>query len=157
MILCCLDQSTKMTGYSIWRDKELVGHGVIDLSCITDKEVRTVEMYKSVKSLIKNIKPNFVIIEETQFQSNQKTFRTLAQLQGLFFAIFIDCEVGYLAVEPLMWKSHIGIKSKKREEQKQETMEYVSSKYPIEFYSDDESDSIAIGIWATKNLVNKGE
>lgn len=152
MTLCCLDQSTKLTGYSVWEDGKLVKHGVIDASYITDKNERTAKMYKSIRNLIESVKPDYAVIEETQFQSNQKTYRTLAQLQGLIFAIFIDNGIGYMTVEPLMWKSHIGIKSRKREDQKRETMEYVSSRYNIDLQTDDESDSIAIGIWATENI-----
>lgn len=152
MIICCLDQSTKVTGYSLWDGRNLIGHGAIDVSYITSAQIRTPEMYRSVKCMLNNINPDIVIIEETQFQSNQKTFRTLAQLQGLMFAIMIDMGIGYMAVEPTIWKSYVGIKAKKREEQKLETMDYVKSRYNLDVVIEDEADAIAIGIWATENI-----
>lgn len=152
MKFCCLDQSTKITGYSFWKGKRLLKHGVIDLSKITDKEERVHEMYTAIKKLITQEKPDFIILEDVQFQANQQVYKTLAQLQGLIIGIAYETGCGYLTVEPVVWKTYIGIKSKKRNEQKAETFKIVDEKYHIGNTTDDESDSIAIGMWAVNNL-----
>ncbi len=152
MKICCLDQSTKITGYSFWKGKRLLKHGVINLSKITDKDERVYEMYTAIKALIVKEKPDFIVIEDVQFQANQQVFKTLSQLQGLIFGIAFDAGCGFLTVEPSVWKSYVGIKSKKRDEQKAETFRLVDEKYHIGNTTDDESDSIAIGIWAVNNL-----
>ena len=152
MKLCCLDQSTKITGYSFWRGKRLLKHGVINLSKITDKEERVYRMYIELKKLILKEKPDFIIIEDVQFQANQQVYKTLSQLQGIVIGIAFDLGCGYLMVEPSTWKAYIGVKSRKRDEQKIETFKIVDEKYHIGETTDDESDSIAIGMWAVNNL-----
>lgn len=157
MKLLCLDQSTKITGYSVWRGKRLMSHGVINLSKINDKEERIYEMYTSIRELINKEKPDFLVIEDVQFQANQQVYKTLSQLQGLVISIAFDFGCGYLLVEPTVWKSYIGVKSRKRQEQKEETYKIVNKKYHIGDTTDDESDSIGIGMWASNNLVEQKE
>jgi Holliday junction resolvasome RuvABC endonuclease subunit len=155
MKICCLDQSTKCTGFSFWKGRRLTKHGEIDLSKIRNKNERMEKMYLSIKKLLLSSKPDVVVIEETQFQSNPKVLRTLAQLQGLILALSYELGFGLIIVEPSMWKSYVGVKSRKREEQKAETMNIVKSRYKVGDIGEDESDSIAIGIWAIGNLVKE--
>ena len=157
MKLCCLDQSTKVTGYSIWQNKKLLKHGVIDLSKNNNTEERVHAMYDSIRGLISKEKPDFIVIEDVQFQANQRVFKTLSQLQGLVISIAYDEKCGYLIVEPSVWKSYVGVKSRKRQEQKEEVYKIVDKKYHIGNTTDDESDSIAIGMWAVNNLVEQKE
>lgn len=131
----------------------MLKHGVIDFSKEKDKDVRLKLMYESIKKIIAKEKPDFVVIEETQFQSNPKVLRTLAQLQGLIIALSYELSFGLIFVEPATWKTFVGIKSRKREEQKLETINIVEKRYKLKNLSEDESDSIAIGMWATNNLI----
>lgn len=153
MRICCFDQSTKITGYSIWDNEKLVAYGTIDAAKERDLHKRMGFMYGEIKRLTRKYKPDFICLEETQFQSNKKTYRTLAQLQGLIFAVAYECRVGYLVVEPSVWKSYVGIKARRRDDQKKEAMILVEQKYGIKCKTDDLADSICIGLWATGNLL----
>lgn len=152
MKLCCLDQSTKKTGYSIWNNGNLLKYGVIDVDESLGSLDRVCEMYEAVKKLIKAEKPDFVCIEDTQFQKNPKVLKRLSQMQGAIFAILIEEDIGFYIIEPSAWKSYVEIKSKKREDQKKETIEFVKKTYSIKEPTEDEADSIAIGHWAINNL-----
>ena len=155
MKICCLDQSTTRTGYSTWKGKRLLKHGVIDHSKEKQTDRRTRKMYLSIKELLIKEKPQIVVMEETQFQSNPKVLRTLAQLQGMIIALSYELGFGVIVVEPAMWKSYVGIRAKRRDEQKEETKELIKKTYKVGDITDDEADSIAIGIWAANNLVKE--
>lgn len=155
MRFCCLDQSTKITGYSIWDDGKLINYGTVSAPEDLEPIDRICVMYEKVKALIDEVNPDYVCIEDTQFQKNQNVYKRLSQMQGLVFAILVDKDIGFCIVEPSSWKSYAGIKSRKREEQKKETIEFVKNEYKIKKPTEDEADSIAIGHWAINNLTVK--
>lgn len=152
MRICCLDQSTKKTGYSVWDDNKLKSFGTIQVDETLSTIDRACEMYEEIKKFIKDVKPNYVCIEDTQFQHNQKVYKLLSQMQGMVFALLVDMDIGFCIIEPSSWKSYAGIKSRKREDQKKETIEFVKKNYKVKKPTDDEADSIAIGHWAINNL-----
>lgn len=152
MVLCCLDQSTKLTGYSIWKNGKLKKHGVIDVSRNNNLESRMIEMYQAIKALIKSAKPDVVVLEETQFQANKKTFRILAQMQGLVFAAATENSCCFITVEPTMWKSFVGVKGRDRLTQKMETIGIINKEHGLTNITDDEADAIAIGMWGVSNI-----
>lgn len=152
MKICCLDQSTKKTGYSVWENGKLKKFGTIQVDDTLTSINRACEMYEEIKNFIRQIKPDYVCIEGTQFQNNQKVFKLLSQMQGMVFALLVDLDIGFCIIEPSSWKSFAGIKSRKREDQKKETIEFVKKNYKVKEPTDDEADSIAIGHWAINNL-----
>ena len=152
MRICCLDQSTKKTGYSVWDDSKLKSFGTIQVDETLSAIDRACEMYEKIKKFIKDVKPNYVCIEDTQFQHNQKVYKLLSQMQGMVFALLVDMDIGFCIIEPSSWKSYAGIKSRKREDQKKETIEFVKKNYKVKKPTDDEADSITIGHWAINNL-----
>lgn len=110
-------------------------------------------MTDKISMVIDNINADFVILENIQFQRNIATFKSLAQLQGCIMNHLNNLNIGYTFVEPSAWKSYCGIKGRKREEQKKNTIIYVKNKYNIEV-SEDIADAIGIGTWALNNLKN---
>ena len=155
MKICCLDQSTKITGYSVWNNRRLTGHGCIDFSDVRDREERMIRMYRAVKKLVQKEKPDFVVFEDVQFQTNQQVYKVLSQLQGVIMAVTYELGCGFIIVEPLVWKSYVGIKSRKRDDQKRETQETVKKKYKLPEVGEDEADALAIGMWAVDNLISE--
>lgn len=155
MRLCCLDQSTKKTGYSIWDGNKLVRYGSICVPSDLGTFERMCLMYEEVKKMLEKERPSYVCVEDTHYQNNANVLKRLSQMQGLIFAILIEMDIGFCTIESSSWKSYIGLKARKREEQKKETIEFVKNKYDIDKLTDDEADSIAIGHWATNNLIVK--
>lgn len=100
-----LDQATKYTGYSVWElpdngTLKLLEHGVFKADAKDDVISRMRVMYDDIKSLIFTQKPDFVFFEATQFQSNQRVYSTLSQLQGVVMAILFEGGIGFNIIEP---------------------------------------------------------
>lgn len=150
--ILCLDQATKISGYSIFEDKNLITYGILE---VDQKEKNYVERIKQMNGkiiqLINDNNPDFVVFEDVQFQRNYQTYQFLSQLQGVIMANLFDLNLGFQIIEPSGWKSFCGIKGKKREEQKKNTQEFVKNKYGIDV-SEDEADAIGIGIWAINKI-----
>lgn len=147
-----MDQATKISGYSIFEDKNLITYGILE---VDQKEKNYVERIKQMNGkiiqLINDNNPDFVVFEDVQFQRNYQTYQFLSQLQGVIMANLFDLNLGFQIIEPSGWKSFCGIKGKKREEQKKNTQEFVKNKYGIDV-SEDEADAIGIGIWAINKI-----
>jgi len=151
--ILAIDQSTKITGYSIWEDKKLINYGIIEVDHNEKNPMeRMCQMYFSIKNLIDEIKPDFVGFEGIQFQRNYQTYSLLSQLQGLILSILFERNMAFLYLEPTKWKAYCKIKGRKRAEQKANTIQMVKDKFSIEV-SEDEADAIGIGIWCVNNLL----
>lgn len=151
MKIICLDQSTKVTGYSIWKNKELHSYGTLDADPKEKNPMeRMYQMYFKIKELIDDIKPDFVVIEGVQFQNNYKTYSQLSQLQGIILSILFERDLQFIFLEPTAWKAFCKIKGRKRIEQKANTIQMVKDKFGLEL-SEDICDAIGIGLWTINN------
>lgn len=150
--ILCLDQSTKITGYSIYRDKELFDYGTLNSNPNEKNPIeRMKEQYDLIKNLISKVNPNYICIENCQFQNNYSTYQQLSQLQGVIFSILFETDIPFTIIEPTAWKSFCKIKGRKRIEQKANTIQMVKNKYNIDV-SEDIADSIGIGIWTINHV-----
>lgn len=152
IIILCLDQATKISGYSIFDNKKLITYGILQAD---EKEKNPIERMKQMNDrmieLIDKYKPDFIVFEDIQFQQNYGTFKQLGQLQGILMAYLFKLNIGFQIIEPSAWKSYCGIKGRKREEQKKNTQVFVKSKYGLDV-SEDEADAIGIGTWAINKI-----
>jgi Holliday junction resolvasome RuvABC endonuclease subunit len=148
-----LDQSTKITGYSIFKNKNLDTYGLL---CANEDEKNPIERMKEMNdkiiALINNVKPDYIVFEQVQFQNNYGTFQQLSQLQGVIMAHLFLKDIGFTLIEPTAWKSFCKIKGRKRVEQKLNTQIFVKEKYGFNV-SEDEADAIGIGTWSSNNLL----
>lgn len=150
--ILCLDQATKISGYSIFKDKELIAYGKLEVDQNEKNYVERIkQMNDKIIELIENNKPNFVVFEDVQFQRNYQTYQQLSQLQGVIMGYLFELDLGFQIIEPSGWKSLCGIKGRKREEQKKNTQIFVKDKYNVDA-SEDEADAIGIGTWACNKI-----
>lgn len=155
IVLLCLDQSTKATGYSVWENKNLVAYGVLKSNPKESNPIeRMKEQYDLIKHLISVTNPDFVVFENVQYQNNFGTFQQLSQLQGVIMSQLFEKDIGFTIVESTAWKSYCSVRGRKRAEQKASAIQMVKDKFNIEV-SEDEADSIGIGIWAVNNISEK--
>ena len=104
---------------------------------------------------LNEIKPNIIYIEETVVLRNAQTQRFLTRLQGVVYAWCIQNNCEFNTIRPSSWRKAINLKQNKnikREQLKQEAIDYVKEKYNIEV-NDDIADAICIGD-AVLNLFN---
>ena len=142
-----MDQSTRVSGYCLFQDGEYVRSGMIDMSKSNlDTHERSFEMAKALWGVIKECDPDYLIIEDTQQQSNVKTVITLARLQGMIIGYAEAHGVKVHILLPSQWRSVLSYSQGpkvKRAELKQQSIDYVKNKYGMTL-SEDEAESVAL-------------
>jgi crossover junction endodeoxyribonuclease RuvC len=149
--LLSLDQSTRLTGWCLMVDKKYNSSGVLSVNNTDDTIERMKLMYDQITDLINRVKPDVVLIEDTQFQNNFSSFRTLSQLQGIIMAYLFEKDLPFYIIPATAWKSYCKIKGKSRSEQKKNTQKYVRDTYGLDV-SEDEADSIGIAVYGINNI-----
>ena len=146
MRVLCLDQATKVSGYSVWDNGKLVKYGHISSDVRENNPfLRMRIMGNKIVELLKKYSPDYVGIEGVVFQRNYCTYSQLSQMQGVIFEILFENEIDFTVIEASAWKSFCGIKGKKRVEQKLNTIKMVKEKFGLDV-TEDEADAIGIGM-----------
>ena len=123
MRILAFDQSTRVTGYSVFEDGRYIRSGVIDLHKIKDTDERSKQMSVEICNTIEGNQPDVVIIEEVQQQSNVSTVIKLARIQGVAIGFCAAHNIDLHILTPTRWRSALGYKQGpkvKREELKEE-------------------------------------
>lgn len=141
-----LDQALQTTGWAVFKNNELVGHGTYQIPADKGMETRLGLMFAELNKLYKEYEFDFIVFEGIQNQQNAETFKRLAYVQA---AIMLWCyfeNIGYEILTPSEWRSKLSVSfGKKREEQKKKAMELVSDVFNVDV-SSDEADAICIGL-----------
>jgi Holliday junction resolvasome RuvABC endonuclease subunit len=146
MKLLAWDQSSKKSGWCLLEDGKYVKSGIIDKSKIADIDTRIGEMGIAICQQIKELNPDLVVIENIQNQSSISTVVSLARLQGFVLGW---CYVKHIRTEiigPSEWRKLLKFKQGagvKRQELKEQGMNYVKTKYNMAL-SEDEAESCCI-------------
>lgn len=150
-----LDQSTKITGYAIFENENLIQSGIIKVKD-TNEIARLSEMKKKIIDLINSYKPNLIVIEDIQLQSEfgVTTYKALAHLQGIILEYCFSNHINYKIISSAIWRAHCKIRGKNRQDKKKEMQQLIKNKYNINV-SDDEADAIGIGLATIE--INKKE
>lgn len=162
-----IDQSSKISGYSIFVNGKLKRFGTIDVSNNsagkkeTDPYVRMCNLHSQFLALFKKEKPDYVAIEAVQMQGgNKHAFMLLSNVQGVLFSILYSMNIPFLVVEASAWRVHNGIelyehgKRLKRPQLKQKAIKMVPDKYHVKA-SEDEAESILITQWLSDMVAAK--
>lgn len=153
MKILSFDQSTNLTGFSLFNDNEYVNSGVIDKHTMKDADKRIAEMGLAICRKIKEYHPDLVVMEGIQNQSNTKTVVYLARLQGCIILYCASKGIELKILSPTEWRRVLeytqGPKVK-REQLKQQSRDYVKKHLGLSVESEDENESICIGVAANK-------
>lgn len=144
MNILAIDQSTINTGFAIFIDNHLKKSGCYKPHGDLFTRINQTKNY--IKELIEDNDINFVFIEDIQYQKNQKTYKILANLQGVIINLLVELNIGFEIIPPSRWKSWNGIKGRKREQQKENTKKKVKEIFERDF-KEDEADAICIGLY----------
>ena len=152
-MLLALDQSSRVSGWAVFDDNNLVVSGTF--TCAQeDFGERLVKIVKNVKVLIDSYNITEVAIEDIQLQgsvgNNVVTYKKLAEVYGVLEEQLTEWGIPYQAVFSSTWKSSLGIKGRARAEQKKAAQAYVETTYGKKV-SQDESDAICIGSYVIKD------
>lgn len=146
-ILIALDESTTCTGYAVFDDGTLIEHGIFSFKS-KDVLERVSLIMEEIEELIKNYKPDNMVIEDVQITMNAATAKSLLGLQFMIEVYAHRNNISCETYRTTKWRKILGLSNSRsldRKAKKQETIDYVKDKYGIEILKDDESDAIAIG------------
>lgn len=146
MKILSTDQSTRVTGWALFDDGRYIKSGVIDLHKIKDTDERSKQMAVEICKLIEGAKPDCVIIEEVQQQSNTATVIKLARIQGVAIGFCAAHNIDLHILTPTRWRSALGYKQGpkvKREELKEQSLNFVKNNFKLELI-EDEAEAVCI-------------
>lgn len=150
MTILAFDQATRTSGWSVYRDKDLIAHGTFTF---TDSNLglRLWKIRQKVEELYRKYLPDRIIYEDIQLQQNTinnvATFKALAEVFGIIYEYATELGVDNEAILSGVWRKGLGIAGTKREQYKPNTQKWVKDNCGISV-SEDEADAIAIGAYA---------
>lgn len=146
MKILAFDQSSKVTGWSVFDDNTYLKSGIIDKHKISDINIRIGEMGTAICEKIEEIHPDIAIIENIQSQSGVSTVIALARLQGFILGWCYVHKIRVEIIGPTEWRRCLSFKQGagvKRQELKEQSINYVKEKYGFDL-SEDECESLCI-------------
>lgn len=155
MRILAFDQSSKLSGWCVFEKGQHIDSGVIDKHKTTDSDKRIAEMGLAIYRKISEVKPDLVVIENIQKQSNTATVILLARLQGMILGYCAAHKIRTKILGPSQWRSVLSFQQGqkvKREELKQQAMDYVKKNFSSVDCEIDEAEAICIGVATIKLL-----
>lgn len=145
--ILAFDQSSQITGLSMWDDGKLVYYDCIKNTGELDD--RLVKWSKWLREKLIDWSPDFVIVEDIQEQSNSGvvTYKILAMVLGITLEILQEYEIEHMTVFNKKWQSEFSIAGSNRISQKKNVVDRVKEYFNI-VVSDDVADAILIGLYA---------
>lgn len=168
------DCSTNSFAFSIFEGGRLVEFGEIDFKGKTVFE-RLADGQNKVRALRSNFDVDYVAIEGAVYVQNKKVVVQIAYAFGAIIAALINSGATVVEVAPMTWQNYIGNKVLTRQEKsaivdahpgkskswysneyrnlrKARTAKWVGDKFGYDISSDNVTDAIGLGYYATNNL-----
>lgn len=149
--LISLDTATGTTGYSIFIDGIYKESGIIETSSKIKGDEKLEQMMDLIHSLLKGEQPDIVITELVVPVRNAQATRMLQELTGSVRGFCVEHQISYYSLRPTEWRNAITKttgqkpKGRKREDQKEWSLDVVNNVLRIKTESNDQSDAILIG------------
>ena len=136
-----LDTSSNVTGWALFTNSHYTNSGVINLRHEKELNRRMRLMCLKIMALIKEINPTYVVVEQLNSTRNAHTVRVLSKIIGSAYNYCITTGTNYEEMSCAVWRRIVGIKGRKTEYLKQESVNRVASKYD-KCVDDNEADAI---------------
>ena len=154
--LLALDQSSKVTGYTVLEDGKIIK--VSHFECTGDDVGdRLVQFRKKIGHLIDEYEIDEIVFEDIQLQdvngsreTGVKTFKVLAEVFGVIHELCSEIKMPYTAILPIKWKAHFKIAGKGRTQEKKMAQAYVEKNCAMKC-TEDEADSLCIALYHYDN------
>lgn len=142
--ILALDQATKVTGWAVYDDQDLVAYGIF-----TAKEQDPIARDNTIRnwliSMIYTWQPDLIGLEGIQLQENNVTlYTTLARLQGVLMQTCYELNKEYEICHTAVWRKHCGVKGTSRADKKISMQRQAKAWFDVTL-TDDISDAIGIG------------
>ena len=160
--ILALDQSTHITGWSLYENGQLINYGSWEAT--ENKSTARISSVKAwVAYMIEKFSADTLVLEDIQLQKFTReqggedaavlTYKKLAHLQGVLKNFCYENGIAYIIVSPATWKSYNNVKGRTRSDQKRSAQLRVEAIFDTKA-SSDESDAILIGRWAAAQHKN---
>lgn len=152
-----LDQATRITGWSIYDEKELIKYGLFETS-LDDEIARDHAIKEWVINMINTWQIDIVGIEGIQYQQNMgvTTFEMLARLQGILLNTIYELKIPYKICPTNTWRAHCKVKGRTRSDKKASMQLLVKQWFDISV-TDDEADAIGIGKYIADTSIKEAK
>lgn len=150
MTILAFDQATRTSGYSVYKDQDLIAHGTFTF---TDSNLgmRLWKIRQKVEELYNKYLPDKIIYEDIQLQqgtvNNVVTFKSLAEVFGIIYEYATELGVDNESILAGVWRKGLGIAGNRRDIQKANAQKWVLDNCGIRVV-EDEADAICIGAYA---------
>lgn len=137
------DQATEHFGLSVFDNGQLIFYSLYTFS--GDLTSRLVKIQKFIEDIvIDKWCPDFIQMEDIQYQNGILTYKVLAMLLGVIQTSCGRRNIPFEAVSPNVWRKYAGTNGANRREEKMLSVAMVKEKYGIKV-SDDVAEAILIG------------
>lgn len=149
MIILGLDLSTKNSGYSIFKDNELIEYGCINAGS-ANLFHRIDKMVTDLEQIISRYSIDHVYLEDIypeDVHNNIQVYKALCYLQGFILHLLDHYKIEHTFFIPSEWRAKCGIRTGrgiKRDTLKAKDIEFVKNQFDI-MVGDDAADAIGIG------------
>lgn len=150
MTVLGFDQSTTKSGFSVFCDGKYQSSGVINYSKMKEADKRICVMAEHICSVIDEIQPDMVVIEDIFENSNVQTLVALGRLQGMIILHCYEKKCPLKILMPSSWRKILGMKNGKRADMKAAAIKYVEDNMGFTA-SADEADAVCITQASIKN------
>lgn len=147
--IIAFDQSSHTTGYAVFDNNKPVIISHFDISD-SNFGIRLKKIRQKIIELINEYQPDEVIFEDIQLQdingnreAGIKTFKMLAQVQGVIIELMEELKYKYQFIYPITWKATIKIANKGRAQEKKAAQTWVRAMYGLDC-TEDEADAACI-------------
>ena len=146
-----IDQSSRVTGYAIYDNEQLIKFGHFSIPANKTMGQRLKSFHSHLSELLETYHIEQLYFEGIQLQNgNAETYKKLAMVQGI---VFFTCDVKQIPCTELMpshWRKILTEKhnwkfGRSRAEQKQKAAEFVNKIFQ-EKPTEDECDAICLGL-----------
>lgn len=153
--ILALDAATKITGYAIYDNQDLVTFGTF--SAEGDQLSRINQIKHWLKNMIKEWQPDLVGLEDIQLQTYGRAndmavgiFHLLSNLQGVLLDTAYENKIPVKLVFSSAWRKACGLSGANRAEDKAAAQKAALRWYHL-VCTQDESDAICIGKYFARN------
>lgn len=163
--ILALDQATRISGWSIFDNEDLVKFGLYETT-LKETEERINEVKNWLINMVQNWKPDHIYIEDIQLQQLSKkqevdsdnivgvtTYKVLAQLQGVLIDSIFELKIPVSVISPATWRAHCKINGKTKSDKKKSAQLKVKEWYDVSV-TNDEADAICIGRYGANKIKN---
>ena len=150
--LLCLDASTECTGISIYEGSKLIYADKISTDTTSGKFRKIRIMCDRIEQVIDEYKINHILLEDIYMGKSVSSFLALANLQGALADLFKRKNVNFTLIYASEWKGYFSILTK-REIGKIKSIQ-LCQEITGRIFQEDIAESILIGYYAIKNLIN---